>query len=228
MQEVKVLGISGSPRKGANTATLVKKTLEGASNVSGVKTEFYEMAGKKFHHCIGCRKCHDKGECVFKDDLQDFVKRWMEADGIIWGAPVYSMAVPSLMKAALERLGSSTRNHWKKLGRDVPRYNKVCGVATVGADRYGGQEFVLAYLMSRAVSMNCLIVSGDTGAGSYIGAPAWTMQEHAKDAVLRDEWGILCAVNLGKRVAETAKIVKAGISILQKELPSEYFYMDEF
>ena len=69
MQEVKVLGISGSPRRGANTAILVKKALEGASSVPGVKTEFYEMAGKKFHHCIGCLKCHDKGECVFKDDL---------------------------------------------------------------------------------------------------------------------------------------------------------------
>jgi hypothetical protein len=45
----------------------------------------------------------------------------------------------------------------------------------------------------------------------------------SKDAVLMDERGIACAVNVGKRVAEAAKILKAGISALKKELP-EYFY----
>jgi multimeric flavodoxin WrbA len=89
MQVVEILGISDSPRKGANTAILVKKALEGAASVLGVKTEFYEMAGKKLHHCMGCLECSERGVCVFKDDLQDFIKRWMEADGIIWGAPVY-------------------------------------------------------------------------------------------------------------------------------------------
>lgn len=222
MQEVKILGISGSPRRGANTAILVKKALEGASSVPDVKTELYELAGKKIHHCIGCMKCLDKGACVFKDDFQDFVKRWMEADGIIWGAPVYLMGPPSLMKAAMERLSNSTRQHWRKLGRDKPRYNKVCGVVTVGADRYGGQELVLTYLINQAVCMNCLVVSGDTG--SYIGAPAWTVQERARDAVLKDEEGIACALNVGKRVAEMTKIVKVGISALKKELPDDYFY----
>lgn len=167
-------------------------------------------------------ECVKKGVCVFKDDFQDFVTRWMEADGVIWGAPVYLMGLPSLMKAAMERLSNSTLQYWRKLGRNKPRYNKVCGVVTVGADRYGGQELVLTYLMSQAVVMNCLVVSGDTG--SYIGTSAWTMQERARDAVLRDERAIACAVNVGKRVAEMTKIVKAGISVLRKELPSDYFY----
>jgi len=223
MREVKILGISGSPRKGANTTILVKKALEGASTVSGVETEFYEMAGKKFHYCMGCMECAKKGACVFKDDFQGFVERWMESDGIIWGAPVYLMGLPSLMNAAMERLSNSTLHHWDKLGLAKPRYSKVCGVVTVGASHYGGQELVLTYLMTRAVAMNGLVVSGDTRVGSYIGAPAW-VQGHAKDAVLRDERGIACAVNVGKRVAETAKIIKAGISALKKELPSEYFY----
>lgn len=227
MQEVKVLGISGSPRRGANTAILVKKALEGASSVPGVKTEFYEMAGKKFHHCIGCLKCHDKGECVFKDDLQDLIKIWMEADGIIWGAPVYLMGIPGSMKAAMDRLGCSTLSHWVRLGQGKPRYSKVCGVVTVGADRFGGQELVLTYLINQALAMNCLVVSGD--AGSYIGAPSWVMPEKytdtkIRDRVLKDESGIACAVNVGKRVAEATKIVKAGISVLKEELPSDYFY----
>jgi len=231
MQEVRILGISGSPRKGANTAILVKKALEGVLTVSGVETEFYEMAGKKIRHCIGCNKCIDKGVCVFKDDFQDFVKRWMESDGIIWGAPVYLMGLPSLMNAAMERLSNSTRHYWDKLGLAKPRYNKVCGVVAVGNSCYGGQELVLIYLISRSLAMNCLVVSGNTkigssfypGTGSYIGAPAW-VQGPENDAVLRDEGGIARALNVGRRVAETTKIVRAGTSALKKELPSEYFY----
>jgi len=35
----------------------VQKALEGAKSVPGIETEFYEMAGKKFHHCTGCYNC---------------------------------------------------------------------------------------------------------------------------------------------------------------------------
>jgi hypothetical protein len=41
---------------------------------------------------------------------------------------------------------------------------------------------------------------------------------------LKDEEGVKCAENLGRRVAETAKIFNAGRSALEKELPKEYFY----
>ena len=234
MQEVKVLGISGSPRKGANTAKLVKKALEGATSVQGVETELYELAGKKIHHCIGCLKCYNTGACAFKDDFQDFVKRWMEADGIILAAPVYRMGIPGVMQAALERFSCSTAGYFRELGRGVPRYNKVCGVLTVGATRYGGQEMVLNYLMSVCVSGNSIVVSGDTLVGSFIGAAAWQLAGFSsertkeaiksKDNVLNDGEGIACAINVGKRVAEMTKIVKAGMLALGKELPDEYFY----
>jgi hypothetical protein len=36
-----------------------------------------------------------------------------------------------------------------------------------------------------------------------------------------------CAANLGKRVAEMTKIIRAGISVLKEELPEEYFYTRE-
>ena len=114
MQEVKILGVVGSPRKNGNTTKLVKKALEGATSVPGVKTELYEMAGKKYHYCIGCFECFTTGSCVFKDDLQDFARRYHEADSIIWGAPVYHMAVPASMKAAMDRFGNYNIGHWKK------------------------------------------------------------------------------------------------------------------
>jgi len=233
MQKVKVLGVVGSPRKNGNTAKLVKKALEGCASVSGVETEFYEMAGKKFRHCIGCYECVEAGACVFKDDFQDFVNRYMQADGIIWGSPVYHMAVPASMKAVLDRLGNSLLNRFVAQGREIPRLSKVCGVLTVGGSRYGGQDMVMSFLVSSCLLMNGVVVSGDTLLGNYIGATGYTgaakelsLLERckSKDAVLQDEEGLACVVNLGKRVAEMTKIVRAGILGLEKELPSEYFY----
>jgi multimeric flavodoxin WrbA len=235
MQEVRILGISGSPRKNGNTTKLVTKALEGAMGVSGVKTEMYEMAAKKIRHCLACYDCHHTGACAFKDDFQDFVERYMEADGIIWGAPVYHMSIPASMKAALDRLGNSDIGHWSKLGGGFPRYSKVCGVLTVGGSRYGGQELTMSFLINSCLIMNGVVVSGDTLVGSYIGAPALAVPTKVdkttginwvkrRDLVLDDEKGIECAINLGKRVAEMTRIVKAGMAVLEKELPSEYFY----
>jgi len=227
MQTVRILGIVGSPRKNGNTAKLVEKALEGANSVLGVETKLYEMAGKKIHHCIGCLRCLKTGACVFKDDFQDFITRYMDADGVIWGSPVYHMAVPASMKAAIDRLGNSFINNFMKRGEEVPRLSKVCGVLTIGDSRYGGQDLVLSFLVNSSLLMNGVVVSGDTLLGNYIGATGWTGgpgQGISKDAVLKDEEGMKCVVNLGKRVAEMTRIVRAGVYALEKELPGEYFY----
>lgn len=229
MQKAKVLGVVGSPRKNANTAKLVKRALEGAMSVPGIETEFYQMAGKKFHCCMGCYHCLETGACVFKDDFQDFVRRYMEADGIIWGSPIYHMSITGLMKNVIDRLGNSTLCNWIKRGADIPRLNKVCGTLTIGATRYGGQDLVNTFMIQSSLLMNGVVVSGDTILGNYIGAAAYTgglspEQLKSKDVVLQDEEGMMCAENLGKRVAEMSKIVKAGIEAVKEELPSEYFY----
>lgn len=237
MEKVRILGIVGSPRKNGNTAKLVKKALEGASSVSGVETELYEMAGKEFHHCIGCFHCLTKRGCRFKDDFQDFVKRYLAAHGVIWGAPVYHMGVPGLMKGAIDRLSNALMCTFINRGKDIPRFGKVCGVLTVGGSRYGGQDLVLAFLVNSCLMMNGVVVSGDSVMGNYIGAAAYTGapgcveayptlkdQVMHKGVSLKDQEGVTCVINLGKRVAETTRVVRAGMLALEKELPSEYFY----
>jgi multimeric flavodoxin WrbA len=235
MQTVKILGIVGSPRRNANTAQLVKKALEGAMSVPNVETELYEMAGKTFHPCIADYKCYRDGDCVYKDDLQDFVKKYIEADGIILGAPVYHMSVPATMKAALDRLGNIIMCNYLRQDKEAPRLNKVCGTLTLGAARNGGQEMTMNFLINSSLLNNGVVVSGDTALGNYIGAAASHYglipaevdrydRLMSKDVILEDKKGVELATNLGIRVAEMTRIVRAGISALEKELPSEYFY----
>lgn len=232
MENIKILGIVGSPRKNGNTFKLMQKALEAAKRIPGVETEIYEMAGKKFHHCTGCLSCTKTGSCAFKDDLQGLERKYLEADGVILGSPVYHMGITSTMKAMLDRFGNSIICNYLVQGKEIPRFNKVCGVLTIGAERNGGQDLVLSHLVNSSLVMNGVVVAGDTILGSYIGAVGYTggpSAEHlkSKDCVLNDKEGLEKVANLGKRVAEMTKIMKAGISSVKEDLPSEYFYSRE-
>jgi multimeric flavodoxin WrbA len=227
MEKVKILGIVGSPRKKGNTVKLVEKALAAADAFPWVETDTYHVAGKKIGHCISCYKCMEKLECVIKDGLQEFHEKYLAADGIIWGVPVYHMSVPSVVKALLDRFANMILAHYLAQGQDVPRFSKVCGVLTNGASRYGGQDLTLSFLVNSSLVTNGIVVAGDTLSDSYIGAAAWTGQMPnplAEDNILQDEHGIACAESVARRVAEMARIVKAGKAALGDDLPGEYSY----
>ncbi|MBN1635191.1 MAG: flavodoxin family protein [Deltaproteobacteria bacterium] len=227
METYKIMGLVGSPRKQANTYILVKKALEEAATVPGAQTELYELAGKQIGHCIGCNKCAELGRCVLKDDFSELLDKYIEADGIIWGAPVYHMSIPGLMKSAIDRMANMLSAYYMNSGKDLPRYSKVCGVITVGAHRNGGQDLVLSYMTDSCLMMNNVVVSGMTLAGAYIGAAGWSGQPPdflAKDNVVQDDWGMMSAQTVGKRVAEMTRIIAEGKAVLGEGLSSDYIY----
>ncbi len=225
MLNVKVLGIVGSPRKNGNTAKMMDKAIEAIGDYPWVETDRFEVAGKKIGHCISCYKCMEKLRCVIRDGLDEFHEKFVAADALLWAVPVYHMSVPSQVKALLDRFGNMMIMHHLAQGMDVPRFSKVCGVLTNGASRYGGQDLTLSFLVNSSLVTKGVVVAGDTLVDSYIGAAAWTGQMPnpvAEDNVLQDEHGIACAQNVAKRVAEMARIVKAGKEALGDELPDEY------
>ena len=68
---MKIMAFNGSPRKEWNTATLLKKALEGASS-QGAKTELIHLYDLKYKGCISCFACKEKGgkgygKCVVRD-----------------------------------------------------------------------------------------------------------------------------------------------------------------
>lgn len=226
MTTVKILGIGGSPRKGANTTMLVRAALEAAAEAGGVETELYECAGKRFRPCVDCGRCLETGFCAIKDDVAELAAAYEEADGVIWGAPVYVMSIPATLKAAIDRLSNSKASHYLREAISPPRDSKVCGVLTVGAHRNGGEELTLAYLLSTCLMNANVVVSGDTLPGAYIGASCWSGAGDVipgRDTVAGDEIGLECVRSLGQRVAEMTKIVVAGREAVRAELPEEYF-----
>ena len=99
---MKILGLSFSPRKDGNTVILLNQALSGAKE-EGAETELYTIAGKEIKPCDGCWGCHSKGECHIKDDMQEIYPRLLEADGIIFGTPVYFYNMTGPGKSVIDR-----------------------------------------------------------------------------------------------------------------------------
>jgi multimeric flavodoxin WrbA len=99
---MKVLGISGSPRRGGNTDTLLARFMEGAASKGAeVKTLFardLNIAG-----CKHCDACLAKGICRINDDMQAVYAEMEAADRIVLASPLQFMNVTSELKALIDR-----------------------------------------------------------------------------------------------------------------------------
>lgn len=155
---MKVLGIVGSPRKGGNTEILVREALEGAAE-SGAETEIILVADKNISPCDGCGACSENGICKIKDDMQPIYQQLEQADGVIFGTPVYFVNVTAQAKAVMDRT-------YAFLGTRKLR-GKVAA-AIVAARRVGaGQTLSLLYTYFTAQRM--IIAGGGVGYGSAKG-----------------------------------------------------------
>jgi len=105
---MKVIAINGSPRKNANTATLLKKALEGASS-QGAETELINLYDFNYKGCISCFACKriggkSYGKCAINDDLTPILKKIEEADALILGSPIYFGDTTGAIRSFMERL----------------------------------------------------------------------------------------------------------------------------
>ncbi len=104
---MKVVAVSGSARKGGNTAIMLRRVL-GVLETHGIETELIELAGKKAQGCTVCLKCRETKDrrCHGrKDAINECIEAVADADGVIIGSPVYFADVTPETKAFIDRLG---------------------------------------------------------------------------------------------------------------------------
>lgn len=229
MERIKVLGISGSPRKKGNSNYLLEIALEAAKSIAPemVDTELYSISGKTFNPCDSCNQCHDQlGYCrQTDDDFPELRDKWIEADAIIYSIPVYHMGIPGQLKIFIDRLGNS----WTESFTSKPL--KVIGAIAQGSGLSTGQETAMTFLNVHTIMSGCIPVGGDWPA-SYIGASGWTRVEESKNALRNlyadnDEDTVFTIDSikvLSKNVVHTAMIIKAGGKALQGMLKEDGGY----
>lgn len=149
------IAISGSPRKGGNTETLLSHCLEKLSG-RGISTELVSLRGKTIHGCKACaicqkakdRTCHQK-----VDDFHPVFEAMLKADIIIVGSPVYFGSATPEMMALLDRAGYVSRANGHLLSR------KIGGPFAIA--RRAGHNFTYAQLLMWFMINDC-IVPGST------------------------------------------------------------------
>jgi multimeric flavodoxin WrbA len=205
MSAVKVLGISGSPRKGRNTEKLLLCALEAAEE-AGVKTEMLSLAELNITQCVGCNTCVREKRCPLDDgDDMGLVKRkLLEADAVVFAAPSYFGSVPGVMKNAMDRSRSLKMDGHRLAG-------KVASALSVSGLRQGGAEQV-AESIARFGLMHGMIVVGGCGdplSSGYFGVASLQADEGWRRAE-DDAVAVANARGVGRRAAEVALALKAS------------------
>ncbi|NLM22149.1 MAG: flavodoxin family protein [Peptococcaceae bacterium] len=128
---MKVVAFNGSPKKEGNTYQAIKMVAEELEK-EGIEVEIIHVGNKTIKGCLACNNCvkNKSNKCVTENDpVNDWIQKMVEADGIIFGSPVYFSGIAGTMKSFLDRVFYIAGNGLLK--------SKV-GVAVVAVRRSGG------------------------------------------------------------------------------------------
>jgi NAD(P)H-dependent FMN reductase len=118
--------LSGSPRKGGNTDTLVQAFINGAE-AAGKTVKNIRVADMDIHHCRGCGGCQDhRAACGHRDDFYQIMHEIRFADALVLASPVYFFNITGALKTAIDRLYA-----FQKIGTPV----KQCALLLTCADK---------------------------------------------------------------------------------------------
>ena len=93
--------INCSPVRTGATAEIVQiasRQLAGKYRVKTVCIDDY-----RFGFCRGCRQCHSTGRCFQRDDIENIMREFAQADMILCVSPSYWADVPGQFKAFIDR-----------------------------------------------------------------------------------------------------------------------------
>lgn len=134
---MKVIGFNGSARKKGNTACSLN-TVFAQLETAGIETEMIHVGKEKVRGCIACYGCvkNQDEACTLKDDpVNEWIQKMKEADGILFGSPVYFSGVAGTMKSFLDRafFVSSVNGGLfrQKVGAAVAAVRRSGGIPTV-------------------------------------------------------------------------------------------------
>lgn len=188
---MKVLLINGSPRECGCTfvaLTEVANTLQ----QEGIETEIVWLGEMPIQDCIGCTQCDTKYEgCIFREDgIDDIIKKAKEADGFVFGTPVYYSHPTGRLLSALDRMFYAE----KRVFRHKPG-------AAIASARRAGTTASLDVINKYFTLAEMPVVSS-----SY-----WNMVHgNSPEDVAKDLEGLQTMRNLGRNMAWLLKCIEAG------------------
>ena len=191
---MKVLLVNGSPHKEGCTYTALRE-VEKTLNESEIETEIFWIKTKPIIGCTACHKCREKGQCTFDDVVNEFVKKAHDADGFIFGSPVYYAGATGAITSFMDRAFYSDAQ-----GGDVSAFKRKPAAVVCSARRAGTTATYDQLNKYLGISQMPIISS------FY-----WNMVHgNTPQEVLQDEEGLATMRQLANNMAFFLKCIEAG------------------
>ncbi|ABP67979.1 NADPH-dependent FMN reductase [Caldicellulosiruptor saccharolyticus DSM 8903] len=191
---MKVVAFNGSPRKEGNTYHAIKIVAEELQK-EGIEVEIVQVGDKAIRGCLACGTCakNRNERCVIDDEVNEWIQKMKETNGIILASPVHYASISATMKAFLDRA-------FYVAGVNGSLFRHKVGAALVAVRRSGG---ITAFnqLMQYLNYAEMLIATSNY----------WNViHGRLPGEVLQDEEGVQIMRVLGKNMAWLLKLVENG------------------
>lgn len=206
---MKVLLVNGSPHARGCTYTALAE-VEKSLNSCGIETEIFQLGKAPVRGCIACGGCaKTDGCCIFDDDaVNRGIEAAKEADGFVFGSPVYYASVNGSMLALMDRMFYAGGKHFA--------YKPAACVASA---RRAGTTATLEQLEKYLQISNMPVVSSQY----------WNMVHgNTPEEVAKDLEGLQIMRTLGKNMAWLLKCIEAGKAAGIKRPQAEAKIMTNF
>ena len=101
-KKMKIVVLTGSPRKNGNTNYMADRFIAGAKE-AGHEVYKFDCAQKDISGCIGCNHCNMNGPCIYDDDFTQLRPKLIEADLVAFVSPMYYFGFSSQLKRVIDR-----------------------------------------------------------------------------------------------------------------------------
>lgn len=185
---MKVLLVNGSSHPDGCTNRALQEIAK--SLKEGIDSEVYFIGNKPLTDCIACHKCTELGKCVFDDCVNEFAEKAKEADGFVFGSPVYYAHPSGRLISFMDRLFYSS-------GENLA----FKPAAAIFSARRNGQVCSMD-VINKYFSINQMPIVSTTYWNHVFGAK--------KEDVEEDVEGLNTMYNLGKNMAWMLKLIELG------------------
>lgn len=199
---MKVILVNGSPHKEGCTYTALSEAAK-ALNSNGIETEIFHLGTEPVAGCIACGACSKTGKCIYNDPVNEFVEKAKDADGFIFGSPVYYSGMSGQLCSFMDRAFYSGG-----------KYMAGKPAAAVVSCRRGGATATFEQINKYFMITNMPVVSSQY----------WNqVHGNTPDEVKQDLEGLQTMRTLGANMAWLLKCIeageKAGIEMPERETP---------
>ena len=186
---MKVLLVNGSSRANGCTGVALKE-VERALNEEGIDTELVFIGNAPIADCTACGFCEEHDKCVFDDLVNTFVEKAREADGFVFGSPVYYAHPSGRLLSFMDRVFYS--------GGDALRFKPAAAV--LSARRAGTTASF--DVINKYFTINSMPVVSSTYWNHVYGSEP--------EEVPGDKEGLATMYNIGKNMAWLLRCIALG------------------